>query len=186
LYDSGAGQFYPNQVRPLNSSAFSYLDDWAARIVAEFPQSAFADDLAVTNYEQWMLNTFKSMFIHVYVRSSSCLSRPSSVRLLPHAPLSPHTQTHTHTHTHTRTAHSLLVRYHTCDDTVALQSTPYNQTASPDYVNSTAQLLRRQVALAGYRLAQALDLALANVTIPDGPSNLRGAAFKPSKLGHLE
>ena len=60
------------------------------------------------------------------------------------------------------------------------QSTPYNTTLSSDYVANVSVLLRRQVALAGYRLAQVLDIALANVTEPeDGPA-LRG--MKPTAM----
>ncbi len=41
-----------------------------------------------------------------------------------------------------------------------LQSTPYDAPMSNAYVNDTKTLLRRQVALAGYRLAQLLDSSL--------------------------
>lgn len=39
-------------------------------------------------------------------------------------------------------------------------STPYDAPMSNAYVNDTKTLLRRQVALAGYRLAQLLDSSL--------------------------
>jgi hypothetical protein len=46
------------------------------------------------------------------------------------------------------------------------QDTPFNQTMSPTYIANVSVLLRRQIALGGYRLAQLLDAALVNVTIP--------------------
>jgi hypothetical protein len=59
----------------------------------------------------------------------------------------------------------------------SLQSTPYNAPMSTAYTTQAQTLVRKQVALAGYRLAQLLDLALGNGTVAlDGPTpSLRGS-----------
>lgn len=111
FFDSGADQFVPDLVRPLNSTGFQWLDTWAKTIIVEFPITDFTNELEVTDPQQWILDIFKATFEQVY-------------------------------------------------------DTPFNQTMSPTYIANVSVLLRRQIALGGYRLAQLLDAALVNVTIP--------------------
>lgn len=53
FWDSGAGQWQDDPVRPLNTSALAYLDAWADTLEAANPMSSLAPELEITAAQAW-------------------------------------------------------------------------------------------------------------------------------------
>jgi hypothetical protein len=162
FYDTGAGQF-TEVARPLSDDSLTYITKLATNIVAEFPQYV-PRRVDAQPASRRMLPTRRCWLCLMCGVSAEPRLRPS---------LASSTRRHGRWTTSSRTSARFMyvmgvlcvtpsacrVRRRRLWRCVCVQNSPLNQPMATPYVAMSQQLIRQQVALAGYRLAQLLDIA---------------------------
>lgn len=77
-WDSGAGQWSQDPVRPLNSTGQAWLSTWAAEITSNFPSSNFVPDLLVTDPWAWAVESNSLAWSFVYSAPQSPVPVPQA------------------------------------------------------------------------------------------------------------